>query len=303
MKVVVTGANGFVGKHLCNYLSKSGYTVIELSRSFNCKRKGNTTLDVFLSDEWVEGDIDALIHLVGAAHSVFTDAEAESINYEITQRVLKKSLLLNIPKFVYLSTAGVYDNQEKIISIETEVSKNLKNIELSKLRAEKVIKEASEKGWISSTVIRSPLVYGENVKANFASLIRLVDKCLPLPFRLINNKRSLISVYNLVDLIKICIEHPKAGNKMFLVSDDMDLSTAEMVALMAEVQNKKNLALPVPLWCFKLAGKLLNKNDVIDRLTGSLQLDITHTKNILGWQPRYSVEHGFKLAAKKPFTK
>ena len=107
----------------------------------------------------------------------------------------------------------------------------------------------------------------------------------------------------MVDLIKVCIEHPKAANQVFLASDDHDLSTAEMVALMAKVQNKKNFALPVPVWCFKLAGKLLNKSDVIDRLTGSLRLDISHTKNTLDWKPPYSVEHGFKLAAEKPSTK
>jgi UDP-glucose 4-epimerase len=108
-----------------------------------------------------------------------------------------------------------------------------------------------------------------------------------------------VSVYNLVDLIKVCIEHPKASNQIFLASDDDDLSTAEMVALIAKVQNRKNLALPIPVCCFKLVGKLLNKSDMVDRLIGSLQLDITHTKETLNWKPPYSVEHGFKLAAKK----
>lgn len=116
-------------------------------------------------------------------------------------------------------------------------------------------------------IIRPPLVYGKGVKANFASLMKLVGKGFPLPFRAINqNKRSLVFVYNLVDLIKVCIDHPKAANQVFLVSDDNDLSTAQMVALMAIVQGKANVSLPVPVWCFKLAGKLFKKEAVVDRM-------------------------------------
>ncbi len=170
---------------------------------------------------------------------------------------------------------------------------------ISKSEAEQQLLELGEQTGMEIVIIRPPLVYGEGVKANFASLMKLVGKGLPLPFRLINkNKRSLVSVYNLVDLIQVCIEHPNAANKVFLASDDHDLSTAEMVALMAKVQGKPNLAIPVPLWCFKLAGKVFDKQEVIDRLTGSLQLDITHTKNTLNWTPPYTVEDGFNLAAK-----
>ncbi len=170
---------------------------------------------------------------------------------------------------------------------------------ISKYEAEQQLLELGKETGMEIVIIRPPLVYGKGVKANFYSLMELVDKGFPLPFRSIkNNKRSLVSVYNLVDLIKVCIEHPKAANQVFLASDDHDLSTAEIVALMAKVQGKKNVALPVPLWCFKLVGKFFNKADVVDRLTGSLQLDISHTKNTLNWAPPYSVEHGFKLAAK-----
>ena len=148
-------------------------------------------------------------------------------------------------------------------------------------------------------IIRPPLVYGEGVKANFASLMRLVNKGFPLPFRSINkNKRSLVSVYNLVDLIKVCTGHPNAANQVFLVSDDHDLSTAEMVQLMAKVQGKPNLAFPVPTTLFSIAGSILGKKHVVDRLVGSLQVDITHTKNTLNWAPPYSVEDGFKFSAK-----
>ncbi|WP_341874709.1 hypothetical protein [Pseudoalteromonas xiamenensis] len=107
-----------------------------------------------------------------------------------------------------------------------------------------------------------------------------------------------MSVYNLIDLIRTCIEHPKAANQTFLVSDDNDLSTKEIVELMAKVQGKKLINLPVPVKLFALLGRLTSKQAVVDRLIGSLQVDISHTKDTLGWVPPYSVEHGFKLAAK-----
>ncbi|MGC9492333.1 UDP-glucose 4-epimerase, partial [Vibrio genomosp. F10] len=111
------------------------------------------------------------------------------------------------------------------------------------------------------------------------------------------NKRSLVSVDNLVDLIITCIEHPKAVNQVFLVSDDHDVSTSQMVCQMAKSLGKSELQLPVPKWCYKLAGKVFGKQDIVGRLLGSLQVDITHTKETLGWKPPQSLEDGFHETA------
>ena len=301
MKILLTGATGFIGKHLCNLLGKSGYNIYylffttgstpEIHDSYGSK-----------SSTILATDIDVLIHLAGAAHRKFTDKEASEINYSLTKKALDFALLHRINRFFFLSSTNIYKETNNKVGLSSRiVFKDLPNTMKSKLDAENYILTEAKNNNVEIVIVRSPLVYGEGVKANFASLMNFVAKGLPLPFRAIkSNKRSLVSVYNLVDLIKVCIEHPKAANQVFLASDDNDLSTAEMVALMARVQGKRNIAFPVPVWCFKLAGKLLNKNDVIDRLTGSLQLDITHTKNTLNWTPPYPVEHGFKLAAKKP---
>ncbi|MGL4752649.1 MAG: UDP-glucose 4-epimerase, partial [Aeromonadaceae bacterium] len=112
-----------------------------------------------------------------------------------------------------------------------------------------------------------------------------------------NNKRSLVSVTNLVDLIVTCIEHPKAENQIFLVSDDHDVSTSEMVREMATALGKPTWQIPVPVWCYALAGKLFSKSDIVDRLTGSLQVDITHTKETLNWIPKETIQEGFKKTA------
>ncbi len=140
----------------------------------------------------------------------------------------------------------------------------------SKAEAESELFKLSKETGLEVVVIRPTLVYGPGVKANFASLMSLVKKGAPLPFGCINgNKRSLVSVNNLVDLIVTCLEHPKAVNQVFLASDDHDLSTSEMVREMAFAFGKRTWQLPIPVFCYKLIGSLFNKKDMVDRLLGS----------------------------------
>ncbi|TMP36652.1 NAD-dependent epimerase/dehydratase family protein [Pseudoalteromonas rubra] len=297
-KVILSGSTGFIGKHLNKYLEGNGCSTYAISREE--LSASEVPFDGFFSSEQ-HADADAVVHLVGAAHRSFTDSEANFINLELTKKVLDRAIELGIPRFIFLSSVNIYSESDDIISLDTPIELSaLPNTMKSKLSAEAYIKNAAIEHEIEVVIIRSPLVYGEGVQANFATLMRLVGKGIPLPFGAINqNRRSLVSVYNLIDLLNVCIEHPKAKNQTFFVSDDRDLSTSAMVAMMAEVQGKTNWSFFVPVFCLKLLGKLLGKQDVIERLTGSLQVDITHTKNTLDWQPPYSPEHGFRLAAKK----
>ncbi|WP_165743733.1 SDR family oxidoreductase [Pseudoalteromonas sp. Z9A6] len=311
MRIAITGATGFVGRHLMKGLIASVEELVTIGR-----RKtdlSNVTFYKGSIDKKTDyskalGSVDVVIHCAARVH-VMNDAASDpltqfrSVNTQGTLNLAKQAAQADVKRFIFLSSIKV--NGESTSGKAPFTASDKSVVEdpygISKFEAEQQLLELGKQTGMEIVIIRPPLVYGEGVKANFLSLMRLVGKGLPLPFRSIkNNKRSLVSVYNLVELIKVCITHPKAANQVFLASDDNDLSTAEMVALMAKVQNKKNLALPVPVWCFKLVGKILNKADVIDRLTGSLQLDITHTINTLNWTPSYSVEHGFKLAAKKP---
>lgn len=317
MRVAITGVTGFVGKHLINELMEKGFSAEDLV--IIGRRQTDLSNVIFYKgsiDRRTDyskalGSVDVIIHCAARVH-VMNDTgsdpltEFRSVNTLGTLNLAKQAAQAGVKRFVFLSSIKVNGESTTGKTIFTPDDKAAPQdpYGISKSEAEQQLLELSEQTGMEIVIIRPPLVYGEGVKANFASLMRFVDKGLPLPFRSIKgNKRSLVSVYNLVDLIKVCIEHPKAANQVFLASDDNDLSTAEMVALMARVQHKKNLALPVPVWCFKLAGKLFNKADVVDRLIGSLQLDITHTKNTLNWVPPCSVEHGFKLASKTPSTK
>jgi UDP-glucose 4-epimerase len=308
-KVLLTGYSGFVGSQLLNTLN-SAYTFSLLGRTppknvdFDFHQAELNELSDF--SESLSG-VNTVIHCAARAHIMNEEsqdplAEFKKINTHGTLNLATQAASAGVKRFIYISSIKVNgESTEEGRPFKFDDKHNpLDPYGLSKSEAEIALFELGQVTGMEIVVIRPPLVFGEGVKANFAALLKLVGKSLPLPFRSITqNKRSMVSVYNLVDLIKICIDHPNAANQVFLASDDNDLSTAEMVALMAKVQGKRNFALPVPVWLFNLAAKLLNKQDVVNRLTGSLQLDIEYTKTTLGWKPPYSVEHGFKLAVKK----
>lgn len=308
--IALTGYSGFVGQQLLKVMTVNEQVLL-LGRN---KPKDDYefcdfNLDLPQANNLVESfkQVETVIHLAARVH-IMNDsssdplAEFRAVNTEGTLHLARQAVEAGVKRFIFLSSIKV--NGESTSDCMPFTAFDMRRPEdpygMSKSEAEEQLIELGKETGMEVVIIRPPLVYGEGVKANFASLMKLVSKGFPLPFRAISqNKRSLVSVYNLVNLIKVCIDHPKAANQVFLVSDDDDMSTARMVALMARVQGKANLSLPVPVWCFKLAGKLFKKEAVVDRLVGSLQLDIEHTKNTLGWIPPYSVEHGFKLAAKK----
>jgi len=307
--IALTGYTGFVGSVLLKELDSKN--VLLLGRKPLPEYANFSTFDLTdtqnLKLQQSLSSVDVLIHSAARVH-IMNDSAADPLadfkaaNTMGTINLAKQAAQAGVKRFIFVSSIKVNGesttNRSRFSSTDLPAPEDPYGI--SKAEAEQQLLELGKQTSMEIVIIRPPLVYGEGVKANFASLMRVVGKGLPLPFRLVkNNKRSLVSVYNLVDLIKVCIDHPNAANQVFLASDDHDLSTAEMVALMAKVQSKPNLALPIPVWCFRLAGKVLGKQDVIDRLTGSLQLDIAHTKNTLNWSPPYSVEHGFKLAAKR----
>ena len=305
----LSGFNGFIGRKLLDSLSFDDCILIGRSNPKNsykfCYFDLSCEMEAGIIND-LKG-LDAVIHLAARVH-VMNDSsldplvEFRVVNTEGTLNLARNAAAAGVKRFIFLSSIKV--NGESTSSRQpfsnSDKCRPEDSYGQSKSEAEEQLLKLGKDTGMEIVIIRPPLVYGEGVKGNFSSLMKLVGKGYPLPFRAIShNKRSLVSVYNLVDLIKVCIDHPKAANQVFLVSDDDDMSTARMVALMAKSQGKNNLSLPIPVWCFELAGKLFKKEAVVDRLVGSLQLDIENTKNTLDWKPPYSVEHGFALAAKK----
>lgn len=305
--LLITGYSGFVGRHLLSTFEDSqDVSLLGRSQPAHCRQFLSASIDSTSDYSPVLAQVNTVIHIAARVH-VMNDKSEEpleafrAVNTAGTMNLARQAAEAGAKRFIFVSSIKV--NGECTTTKQAFTAQDKPRPEdpygVSKTEAEEQLMALGKETGMDIVIIRPPLVYGEGVKANFASLMKLVGKGLPLPFRCIkNNKRSLVSVYNLVDLIKVCIDHPKAANQIFLVSDDHDLSTAEIISLMAKVQQKPNMALPVPEWCFKMLGKILGKQAIIERLIGSLQLDIEHTKTTLNWQPPYSVEHGFKLAAK-----
>ncbi|ACK45991.1 NAD-dependent epimerase/dehydratase [Shewanella baltica OS223] len=308
--VLITGATGFVGSVLTAELKKcSNVKVISVVRK----------LSTFIDDDTiVVGDIDGstdysaaingvdiVIHCAARAHIMRDESteplvEYRKVNLEATLNLAKQAIKAGVKRFVFVSSIKVNGERSPLGKPfkHGDISNPLDDYGVSKSEAELQLIELSNATGLEVVVIRPTLVYGPGVKANFGALMNLVAKGIPLPFGYINqNKRSLVSVVNLVDLIITCIDHPKAANQVFLVSDDYDVSTSEMVREMAKALEKPSWQLPIPIWCYKLAGKLFKKSDVVDRLTGSLQVDIFHTKETLGWKPPQTLQDGFKQTA------
>lgn len=146
-------------------------------------------------------------------------------------------------------------------------------------------------------IIRPPLVYGPGVKANFLTMLNWLNKGIPLPLGAIRNNRSLVAIGNLASLIVICIDHPAAANQTFLVSDGVDLSTTQLLRRLSSALGKPARLLPVPEWMLKLAASSLGRQAAVQRICGSLQVDISKNRELLGWAPPINIDKAMRQTA------
>jgi UDP-glucose 4-epimerase len=303
----ITGATGFVGNILAKTLDANVSKIYGRNKPKGFSSKFFYQGSIHQASDFTEfiTGLDVIIHCAARVHvmdDVSDDplADFREVNTSGTLNLASQAAIAGVKRFIFVSSIKV--NGESTLLGKPFDSKSERNPEdfygKSKSEAEIQLLQLAKDTGMEVVIIRPTLVYGPGVKANFASLLKLVSKGSPLPFGCIkDNKRSLVSVKNLVDLIVTCIDHPKAVNQVFLVSDDHDVSTASMVKHMSQALGKSSMLLPVPLWCYRVVGKLTGKTDVVDRLLGSLQVDITHTKNTLGWAPPQTLEEGFKETA------
>ena len=170
---------------------------------------------------------------------------------------------------------------------------------LSKHEAEQALRQLAGETGMDVVIIRPPLVYGPGVKGNFAGMIKVVAKGLPLPLGWVDNCRSLVGLDNLVDLTRVCLDHPAAAGETFLVSDAEDMSTADLLRRVGRALGKPARLLPVPPALLRLGAALLGKKAVADRLLGSLQVDIAPTRETLGWHPPYGVDEGLQRCCER----
>lgn len=291
--IFVTGADGFVGAELCRELNKRNISHVAATRSVYG--------DMTLQKNWRDllNGADVVVHLAARVH-VMNEVDVNPLdafrkmNCEATLNLAKAAKLANVKRFIFLSSIKVNGEmtfERPFSSTDKPAPQDAYGI--SKMEAEVALLAMNVPGEFEVVIIRPPLIYGPGVKANFKSLFELVKKGFPLPFSLVNNKRSLVSLYNLVDLIILCTHHKNAPGKIFFVSDDKDLSLKELIIKMSSVTNRKILLLPIPVSLMKFMATILGKRDYIDRLFGNLQVDISETKKVLDWHPVKTFEETF----------
>ena len=291
MIVLVTGATGFVGSALCKSLETSNFQV----------RKGVQRLSEKIWSQSLVG-VETLVHLAARVHvmrnkSADSLAEFRVINVEGTLNLANQAAVAGVRRFVFLSSVKVNGEASKLGQPFTaDEAGPLDPYGISKYEAEAGLREIAVKTGMEVVIIRPPLIYGVGVKANFASLLRIINNGIPLPFgSVIHNRRSFVSLPNLIDFIITCINHPNAANQTFLVSDNHDVSTADLIRKIAKAQKIPARLFPVPIFILKGIAKFFGKADFEQRLLGNLQVDITKNKTLLGWQPPYTLEESLYM--------
>ena len=304
MKVCVTGATGFVGSSLIKaLLTSTEHQVSAISRradyDFGDKVQVIYSSDISMvetfSDE-LEG-CDVLIHLAGRAHVMRDNekdplAEFRKVNTRGTIDLATKASLAGVKRFIFLSSVKVNGEATQYRSPFNEHSKEapVDNYGISKFEAELGLSKLGERSGMEICIIRPPLVYGSGVKGNFRYLMRLVSSRLPLPFGSIDNRRSIVSLDNLVDLIIVCINHKNAANQIFFVSDGADISTSNLIMLIAEARGVNARLMSVPIPILLMISQLFKLEPQMQRLTSDLQVDISHVKKQLGWTPKVKIQ-------------
>ncbi len=304
-KVLVTGANGFVGKILVNQLIEADWNVTRLVRRAlpGDSRSQTIMMDIGPKTDFssVLENIDFIIHLAARVHRMHeTEADSlkrfQAVNVEGTLNLAWQAAQAGVKRFIFLSSVKVHGEMTSpgLPFKESDPPAPEDAYAKSKYEAEQGLMELAGKTGMEVVIIRPPLVYGPGVKGNFLVLLNWIRKGVPLPLGAINNQRSLVGIDNLVDFIITCMEHTAAANQVFLISDGEDLSTTELLERAGRAMGRPVRLIPVPPAILRIVAAMLGKKDMAQRLLGSLQVDISKAKNMLDWKPVASVDQGLK---------
>jgi UDP-glucose 4-epimerase len=309
-RVLITGGQGFVGKALADGALTQGLTVrVSSRRKFTTtdrRLEHSQTGDLDPTTDWLDAlqRVDTVVHCAARAH-VMNDTVSDplsafrTVNVEGTLNLARQAAAAGVRRFVYVSSIGVNGSQTALGKAFSETDKpNPHNAyALSKWESEQSLLRVSDETGLEVVVLRPPLVYGGGAPGNFGALMRAVQHGWPLPFGAINNRRSFVALDNLVDLLITCIDHPAAANQTFLAADGEDLSTTELLRRMGLALGRPARLIPVPASLLEAGAALLGRRDMAQRLCGSLQVDISKARTLLGWNPPISVDEGLCRAA------
>lgn len=307
--ILLTGATGFVGNALLQKLiQQPTLAICTYGRSvpvglprYNTPVFNHVMGEISALADYATalGDVDVVIHCAAQAHTnkncIDYQAELNHVNCDGTLSLARQAVDAGVKRFVFISSIGVNGGFSREGPFKhDDTAAPWDEYTKSKYAAELGLQQLAKVTGLEVVIIRPPLVYGANAPGNFGKLVQAVKAGKWLPLGAIHNQRSFVALPNLVDLIITCIDHPHAINQTFLVSDDQDISTTQLLEMMTRAAGKSPRLLAVPMSWLRLVGKLTGKEAVIERLCGNLQVDISHTKKMLGWQPPISVEDGIK---------
>jgi nucleoside-diphosphate-sugar epimerase len=302
---LVSGATGFVGQAVTKALGREGRKVVRLTRRPEAEGDlvaGDDFVDI--AKVWPDGfRPNCVVHLAARVH-VMRDTAADplqafrAVNVDATLRVAEAAAQAGARRFVYISSikaAGELSPEHSLR--ESDPPLPLDPYGVTKREAEVALLKLGQRVGMEVVVVRPPLVYGPGVGANFMSLMKAVDRGLPLPLGRASAPRSLVAVDNLASAILTCMSHPRAAGEIFHVSDGEDVSVAELIRQMAAALDTRARLVPMPTSLLKLAGSLTGRSDAVQRLIEPLQVDITKIRSLLGWNPPLSVLSGLRLTA------
>lgn len=308
-KILVTGANGFIGRHLVSLLQNGGYQVrpcVRTSDKLANLENGVAIGDLNQDTHWKEAlqGIDVVIHLAARAH-ILDRKKARDLgsfwipNVEGTKSLVKAAIGMGIRRIVFLSTIGVLGNKTfpGHFFSEQDPPQPSGPYSKSKWEAEKILQSLTGGTNLEWTILRPPLVYGPKAPGNFGRLVGLVRSGIPLPIKTFSNQRHHVFVYNLCHALITSAFHPHAAGKTFLISDDESISTSDLIKNIADASNSRARLFPFPCAFFKLLASALRKGDIASRLIDPLLINSSYIRNTLSWSPPFSLDEAIRFSA------
>lgn len=308
--LLVTGASGFVGRPACLTFRQLGFSVRAFTRTpcewpLGIQALTASSLSELMHSTSALKGVECVLHLAGRAH-VMQETEADSlsafrsVNVSETLKLAREASVAGVRRFVFVSSIKV--NGELTPPMRPFTEKDMVNpvdpYGISKHEAELGLLDMAAETGMEVVIVRPPLIYGPSVKGNFRSMMKLVSRRTPLPLALItDNRRSLLALDNLIDFLALCVSHPGAAGRVFLVSDQDDVSTAELLRRLAEAMGLTARLFPVPQLLLRGAANLAGKRSAYHRLCGSLVVDSSAASRLLGWAPPIALDEGLRRAA------
>lgn len=311
MKILLTGANGFVGRAFVDVSLRRGIKVKGAVRSNIELSSGVEECKIAAIDgetDWTQAlvSVDVVIHLAARVHVMSDDAadplaEFRRVNTAGTENLARQAASAGVKRFVYVSSIKVNgeatDGGRKFS--ESDLPGPQDPYGISKWEAEQALHRVAKETGLEVVIVRPPLVYGAGVKGNFAQMLKVLAHGIPLPLASVHNRRSLVYLENLVDALILCATHPAAAGQTYLVSDGEDISTPDLLRKLGEAMDYPARLFFCPQSWLKLAGRLAGRADQIERLIGSLQIDSGKIRRELGWTPPFSIQEGLRRAARQ----